>query len=374
MNAPDADATNPHADTSQPSVHQPDPGRRRMSLMISDVVPQSVHVHNYLHLVGVVILYFDYLLTIDEEYWRIWRPRKTLRTTWLFYLNRYLPLVADIAVNFGNFYGYWNEHFPLCSAPDGQNADHAAHRYSCRQYAFFRQVLLIANQVVVCLCLFLRTFALYGRNWHVGGAVLGFAGILFGVSCWSVVGQHEDVQLKGGCHLAADRLTAIRIAVAWESLFLFDLMRHGLRQPANTLTFYFAEPLLRGCLSTAASSISVTMMSRLMLNLQASASPHPSAMTATSSGGPPTPGRPSADTALIFSTRLSSRSRTPGPGWDDDGAGHENRDGTGDDDDDVRARNDGCRQLRNEVAGSESDIEVEARRPAPGKRIAEDWG
>ncbi|TFK31907.1 hypothetical protein BDQ12DRAFT_566085, partial [Crucibulum laeve] len=36
---------------------------------------------------------------------------------------------------------------------------------------------------------------------------------------------------------------------------------------ANILTFYLCGPFLRGGLSTFASSISVTMMSRLMLNL-----------------------------------------------------------------------------------------------------------
>jgi len=40
---------------------------------------------------------------------------------------------------------------------------------------------------------------------------------------------------------------------------------------ANILTFYFAGPFLRGGLSTFASSISVTLMSRLTLNLHRTA-------------------------------------------------------------------------------------------------------
>ncbi len=31
--------------------------------------------------------------------------------------------------------------------------------------------------------LFLRTFALYGRDWRVGGSIFGFAMILLGISC-----------------------------------------------------------------------------------------------------------------------------------------------------------------------------------------------
>ncbi|KIM74721.1 hypothetical protein PILCRDRAFT_695652 [Piloderma croceum F 1598] len=41
---------------------------------------------------------------------------------------------------------------------------------------------------------------------------------------------------------------------------------------ANILTFYLARPTLRGCLSLCASCISVTMMSRFMLNLHSAAS------------------------------------------------------------------------------------------------------
>ncbi|CDO75761.1 hypothetical protein BN946_scf184921.g37 [Trametes cinnabarina] len=184
-------------------------------------------------------------------------------------------VLQDIAVNIGNFYIFPNErHLPA--------------------------------GVVVCFILFLRTYALYGRAKRVLVLVVGVGAALLGISCWSIVGQHQGIELRGGCHLEADRMTAIRLAVSWEALFVFDLMiftltvcktfreryRHRvtlghhdiisliLRDGAlyfavmasvnfaNTLTFY---PLLRGCLSTFASSVSVTMMSRLMLNLHGSA-------------------------------------------------------------------------------------------------------
>ncbi|KAL1941716.1 hypothetical protein VTO73DRAFT_6716 [Trametes versicolor] len=169
--------------------------------------------------------------------------------------------------------------------------------------------------------------------------VFGVGAALLGISCWSVVGQHEDVELRGGCHLLADRMTAIRLAVSWEALFVFDLMvfsltlgktlseryrtrvtsgRHDiisliLRDGsmyfavmasvnfANTLTFYFLEPLLRGCLSTFASSVSVTMMSRLMLNLQGSAAGRD--VVASSSAYPTTSDN---STSMLFTSRISS--------------------------------------------------------------------
>ncbi|KAI0746960.1 hypothetical protein C8Q80DRAFT_1178553 [Daedaleopsis nitida] len=295
--------------------------------MSANVVPPAVHIHNYLHLVGVVILYYDYFLTFRQEYWRIWKNPRTLSSS-LFFLNRYLPVLGDIAVNVGNFYTFPDETV-------------------CRRYAFFRQVLLVVNQVVVCYILFLRTFALYGRDWRVGGTVLTFAFILLGISCWSIVGQKEDVELRGGCHLAADRITAIRLAVSWEALFLFDLTifsltlyktyRERRRHPvsigkhdivslvmrdgalyfavmacanaANTLTFYLLEPLLRGCLSTVAGCVSVTMMSRLMLNLHGSASGR--APTTTRVPGPLDSSENS--TSLFFTSRISMPPTTT---WD----------------------------------------------------------
>ncbi|KAG6906442.1 hypothetical protein DXG01_013925 [Tephrocybe rancida] len=105
---------------------------------------------------------------------------------------------------------------------------------------------------------------------------------------------------------------AIRLAGAWEALFVYDsilftltmvktwknrseftlnpsqsgtvsiiylIFRDGaiyfavmaLANLANILTFYFCGPFMRGGLSTFASGISVTMMSRLMLNLHENA-------------------------------------------------------------------------------------------------------
>ncbi|OCH93912.1 hypothetical protein OBBRIDRAFT_789775 [Obba rivulosa] len=251
-----------------------------------------IHLHDYLLLAGISIFYYDYLLTFGDEYWRIWKTPKHAGS-YIFFLNRYLTFFGDIAVNAANFSHFKSED-------------------SCRHYSFYRQLLLIAAQVVVCVLSFLRTYALYSRNKWVALAIVSLGFSLLGISCWAVVGQKDSVDLNGGCHEALGRITAIRIAVAWESLFVYDLMiffltmyktwktrrnnpivrasgrldllslmfRDGavyfavmaIVNLANTLTFYLLQPILRGALSTFASSVSVTMMSRLMLNLYESAS------------------------------------------------------------------------------------------------------
>ncbi|KIP09726.1 hypothetical protein PHLGIDRAFT_126033 [Phlebiopsis gigantea 11061_1 CR5-6] len=192
--------------------------------------------------------------------------------------------------------------------------------HSCADYALFRQTALIASQCMVAraypapprraanaspqVAQSLRTYALYGRSRRVAALVFGVGPALGVLSVVAIIGQRSTVVRAGGCHIASSRETAIRIAVAWESLFLFDLMIFGLTfyksyqerfrfahtgrnnltalimrdgavyfavmacaQCANTLTFYLLAPALRGVLSTLASNVSVTMMARLMLNL-----------------------------------------------------------------------------------------------------------
>ncbi|KAJ3559388.1 hypothetical protein NM688_g385 [Phlebia brevispora] len=184
-----------------------------------DVPPSQSRLTNYFHLAGMTILYYDHLITFGDEYWRIWRNLRS-PGSWYFMLNRY--------------------------------------------------------------------FAFFG---------------------WSVIGPKADVSLVEGCHISLNRIKAIRTAVSWEALFAYDVLivsltwfkahrersrRRGLdkndlfglivRDGAiyfaimaganllNTLTFYILAPALRGMLSTLATSISVTMMSRLMFNLRQGAS------------------------------------------------------------------------------------------------------
>ncbi|KAH9477580.1 hypothetical protein JR316_0009802 [Psilocybe cubensis] len=116
-------------------------------------------------------------------------------------------------------------------------------------------------------------------------------------------------ETASGCHVAFSSMTSVRLAAAWEALFVYDSIIFGLivvktwraRQDhaitgisiplislilrdgavyfavmalcnlANIVTFYLCGPFLRGGLSTFASSMSVTMMSRLMLNLHETA-------------------------------------------------------------------------------------------------------
>ncbi|EPS96482.1 hypothetical protein FOMPIDRAFT_47930, partial [Fomitopsis schrenkii] len=218
-------------------------------------------VHNYLHLVGMTIFYYDYALTFGDEYTRIWKQRAT-RSNYLFFLNRYLTFFGDVAVNVGNFYSFKTTHVSML----------------CSQYAFYRQALLIFAQVVVCIILYLRTSALYSHSRPVSCLILGVGLSLAGLAIYAVVGQHSTISLSGGCHTASSRITYVSrllymslsgLAVAWESLFVFDCM-------IFSLTMYKTwkhRQMLRNdrlnlvTMMSRDGNVSVTMLSRIMLNL-----------------------------------------------------------------------------------------------------------
>ncbi|THH16597.1 hypothetical protein EW146_g4058 [Bondarzewia mesenterica] len=130
------------------------------------------------------------------------------------------------------------------------------------------------------------------------------------ISSWALIGQKSSVVPNvQGCRLATSDATGIRVAVAWEAELALDMIifgltvartyQHrgvrtwssvlGLRNTGlvqlllrdgvlyfatitlanllNILTYYLAPPILKDSLSPFSTCVSVTMMSRLMLNL-----------------------------------------------------------------------------------------------------------
>lgn len=182
---------------------------------------------------------------------------------------------------------------------------------SCKRYLLFRQVFLILNQVLVSALLTLRVYALYGCSLRLIRYLIGIGVILIILPCWALSGEFivPAETTASGCHVGVPNAIAFRLAGAWEALFVYDSLIFSLtiyktwrvRQDyavtgveiplittilrdgtiyfsvmaicnfANILTFYLCEPFLRGSLSTFANSMSVTLMSRLILNLHQTA-------------------------------------------------------------------------------------------------------
>ncbi|KAF8071654.1 hypothetical protein FPV67DRAFT_889162 [Lyophyllum atratum] len=53
--------------------------------------------------------------------------------------------------------------------------------------------------------------------------MVGSGAVLVGISCWVLFGQKSAPAEQGsGCHIGLERITAIRLAGAWEALFVYD--------------------------------------------------------------------------------------------------------------------------------------------------------
>ncbi|KAJ7677655.1 hypothetical protein B0H17DRAFT_1079001 [Mycena rosella] len=244
----------------------------------------------YFYFCAIVVLYYDHLLTFPAEVAYIWRRPKSRSAYW-FFLNRYLNFFSTVPITVFNFVQF----------------DHD----SCTKYALSRQVLLVVQVVVVDLILSLRVYAMYGLSRRIL-YILGFAtAIGMGITGWAISAQNnarnlEDYSVRG-CFLPLSHASGIYLAAIWEALLAYDLLIFGLilthssklwlrqRAPgsstpliylmqrdgalyfvamslanlANIISFYIGGPFMKGGLSTFATSISVTMTSRLMLNLHA---------------------------------------------------------------------------------------------------------
>ncbi|KAJ7076505.1 hypothetical protein B0H15DRAFT_864063 [Mycena belliarum] len=260
------------------------------AIIASESLPSARPRLLYFYFCAIAILYYDHLLTFPAEVAYIWRRPKSRSAYW-FFLNRYLNFFSTLPVTVFNFVRF----------------DHAV----CTKYAFFRQVLLVVQVVVVDLILSLRVYALYGLDRRILYMFACATVIGMGITGWAISAQHNPRDLEDysvpGCFLPLSVSSGTDLAAVWEALLAYDLLifgtilfrtsqfwlrhRGSLSSPAlmtlmqrdgalyfiamtlanlsNIITFYLGGSFTKGGLSTFATTISVTMTSRLMLNLHA---------------------------------------------------------------------------------------------------------
>ncbi|KAJ7906876.1 hypothetical protein B0H13DRAFT_2333025 [Mycena leptocephala] len=269
-------------------------------------------------LVGLVLIVYDYFLTLSTEIHLIWwRPKP-----W-FFLIRYLALSANIlmaVVIFGNFGP--ERHIEMS---DEENLPSGSGNYHIRfavlhillQFSYIPSVSFLPSLISGTAILTLRVYALFNRNRGVL-MLLSLAGLgSLAVGMWlgttanplpgtitqtiitSTTSLHCLFQSK---HLLTDSHRAIRIAGAWEAelfrdvlIFALTLLRGilhwrranyhspflncfvldgfvyfcliALVDLANILVYYFGDPFLAGSLAWLASALSAVLIARLMLNM-----------------------------------------------------------------------------------------------------------
>ncbi|KAJ7624868.1 hypothetical protein FB45DRAFT_1005639 [Roridomyces roridus] len=265
---------------------------------MGDATPQQateIRAQLSLHLMSISVLYWDYLITLDSEMNLMWRRAGS--STLLFLAVRYLGLGGLSLTVFTFFF-----------IPEKV----------CYAFHVVHQIILIGTQLLVSVVMLVRVYALYGRSYRILAVLILISLGLLSALLWSIqaeFSQHtEPITGYPGCATILTRLSQYHLAFAWESLFVFDSLMFGftvyktysecgswrgrgiemrmgwlpihtlmLRDGAmyfgamalanlcNIVTFYLGGPVLSGSLSTFASSMSVTMMCRLMLNLHETA-------------------------------------------------------------------------------------------------------
>jgi len=239
---------------------------------------------------GLVILIYDHFLTLGTEVRHIWASKLRPSTCW-FLAVRYTGLCASITISVFYFGDLGHE--------------------SCVKMQLAWEVLLVMQEVLVECTLGLRVFAMYGLNLWILACLLSAGGLSASLALWAIFkyGHPQMLSAPGlsGCHTAIPRTSAFRLAGAWEAQLVCDtlvfaltvrrayIQRHTsarytgtlvermvtdggmyfgiivLANLANLLTFYLGDVLLSGFLSWFTTSLSVTLLCRLMLNLHEAA-------------------------------------------------------------------------------------------------------
>ncbi|KAF7303110.1 hypothetical protein MKEN_01274500 [Mycena kentingensis (nom. inval.)] len=243
----------------------------------------EIFMMNYMRLVGAVFLYWDHFITLDREIDLLWRKPKCL-SSYCFFANRYFAFLTAMPVAV----------IPFLSI--SQDA--------CEQFCIAREVVIVVTQTIIGAIMVLRIYALFARSKRVLYSLVALIAAALSVVVWSMQGQEGYYRrIVGGCHWTMSDDTAIRLAAPWEALFVFDATVFGMtvynaittrkangptpslqtlvvRDGAsyfgivalvnllNIVTYYVDNEFLSsGILATVASAVSVTVMSRLILNL-----------------------------------------------------------------------------------------------------------
>ncbi|KAJ7858782.1 hypothetical protein B0H13DRAFT_2356379 [Mycena leptocephala] len=177
------------------------------------------HINNYLDTAGIVLLVYDYLLTLESEVTYIWTKR-TRATAWFLFV-RYFALCINTAVltqlDFGNF-GFDDANFSVLHKNCWLGVSHALEPLSSSQSNLNAATLI------------LRVLAMYFFDKRVMFTLAITAIVAVSVAAWCVVPHSPAPVYKTsvpGCHNPASHSQQIHVAGAWEALLGADIILLG---------------------------------------------------------------------------------------------------------------------------------------------------
>lgn len=264
------------------------------SLVVMDATErQQLDTHSYVIIMANSILMYDHMMTLAEEVAFIWRRPKAL-SAMSFLVNRYFALL-------GNIYGLFLAFMPIPNQ-------------SCSKYTIFRQLFIFFQQVIVCVILIIRTYALYNCDKRLLAWITIIFVTLAGGASAGTFGQYAtnlETSPGVGCFETYTVEASTRFGIAWLSILAFELLifvltvhrtckTRGLLRLSlvtrrnildvifhdgamyfgamtlcnipNIVMYYSGAGVVKGSLglATFTSCMSVTLISRLILNLHKS--------------------------------------------------------------------------------------------------------
>ncbi|KAF7345313.1 hypothetical protein MSAN_01908100 [Mycena sanguinolenta] len=258
------------------------------------------------------ILIYDYLLTFGAEVKYIWSS-KLRPGTCLLLAIRYLGLGANITICAYNFIYFTHEVRRRIAAPPASFNLLVASSKNCVKMQWVWMMFIVFLELLVEVTLALRVYAMYGLNKWILACLLSTNVAAGVVALFAIIeyGKNPDLLAApgfSGCDAAyPTRSVAARPAGGWEATLVCDILVFGLTARrafiqrkisplysgsliermatdgtmyfgiivlaclANALTFYLGDAMLSGFLSWLTTNLSLTLLSRLMLNLHEAA-------------------------------------------------------------------------------------------------------
>ncbi|KAF7340460.1 hypothetical protein MVEN_01966200 [Mycena venus] len=234
---------------------------------------------DHMLLIGPTILCYDHLLTLRDEVQFVWRKPKRL-SFFIFVVLRYVSLLSNIGM------------LVLRLGPVPLESE-----------VRLNNLIFTGCPVhfVTIGILGLRVYAMYNSSKIVLSFLIATGLATTFLAAWSITGETWVLATQmSGCDYPVSKESAIRMAGAWEAQFFCDLMVfvftvvRSYKQPfkipgsilsymvrdgalyfavlalvnlGNILMYYLGDPWIASSLSWFTSTLSATMVSRLMLHL-----------------------------------------------------------------------------------------------------------
>jgi len=261
--------------------------RGHTTIDIGPNAAEDVWINSVIHVSAMVILYYDYMLTLDREIRFVWPPHnKQGWFTAAFLLNRYISIFGYLPFVVSYFITL---DFPFCVG---------VHRY----YEWFIMVVQFHAGVLCSL----RVYALYGQSRRVLIflaliALLSLVAAAGGIVASRRTGDDAIPVLSSfvGCSQFLPSVKGQSSAIAWAGLSVYDsvifsltlykaftvgkgtqllnvIVRDGtiyflvlfIMNVSNIFNLLFSPPFLRTSTTTITNVLSITLVTRLVLNLR----------------------------------------------------------------------------------------------------------